>query len=1098
MKRLLGILLVLAMFLSLLSGMALGAEIVEDGATVEASEKEDTRAPKNKDIFLSTVDGWPGYEEIFTTPAFSGRGDDFTDNGQMVSYLKSLLPTCGNMYYFTLGYSPTYKLETPLVVFTKTDLTGMSMEEAAVAVRGNGKATVLHQAQIHGNEPAAGEGSLALAGALARGDLKDYNGKDILDTLNIMIIPRINPDGSYKFQRNNTANGINLNRDYLVVKSTEVELVLNAYNAFLPEVVIDAHEWTPDKTSGTGFFDDLQLWAAGSLNNTSSMLDRSITMMETVFDAAEEQGIRPYYYQGIITFGAGSNSIGPWYFGLRGSLGFCVETRGIGIGWSHFERRVISQYFASESFIQYTAAHADEIISAVKQERSRIAEVGAEYDESDQLVLQHKSRSYDKTYIRPTVSTSSNSVVNPNATARPTIYDVAGRTRSRPTAYLLRSGTSNLQTVLKTLDKHNIRYIKLEESLSLTVQKYSGSGSSASLSSEQSVTFPAGSYVFPMDQEGGNVLAMLMEPDVSDTASSSDVLSTFVQKKTLSASSIYRFTGSLDVFAESFEVSFRQEDGTVLQTATVKKGESAVYSGETPTKSYTEDVHYTFTGWVKEDGSPADLSNITADRVFYASFQSSAHSYDSKVETEAGCTAEGLRLYSCTECGRSYTESIEILPHTTELRNVKAPLCNAPGYTGDLICIHCNTVVQKGEVLPVLDHSPTLIAGKEATCTASGLSDGEICEACGLTLRAQEVLPRLGHSYGYEDLGDGSHLRKCIRCEKSNTESHSYENGLCVCGLTVVTEDSALKLNHSLNLASDISVNYAVAKELLEGYDVNSLTLECTLPRFDGNFLIGESTVRIAPVEQGKYYYFTLEGLTAVNMNDSIQAVLYATKDGQRYCSPVDSYSIASYAYSQLNKAEASRSLKTLCADLLRYGSAAQIHKEYRTTALADSNMTELHRSYLSDLSLVTFGSTNEVLEDMDNAPIVWAGKALDLNSKVSLKFIFSLGEYTGAVEELQLKVEYKDLAGDDQTAWVTGAESYGEISGRYAFTFDGLLAAQLRTMVAVAVYAGESRISQTLRYSADTYGNNKTGTLAELCKALYAYSDSALDYFKN
>ena len=51
---------------------------------------------------------------------------------------------------------------------------------------------------------------------------------------------------------------------------------------------------------------------------------------------------------------------------------------------------------------------------------------------------------------------------------------------------------------------------------------------------------------------------------------------------------------------------------------------------------------------------------------------------------------------------------------------------------------------------------------------------------------------------------------------------------------------------------------------------------------------------------------------------------------------------------------------------------------------------------------------------------------------------------------------------------------------------------------VSFQIYKGETPVSCTLQYSADTYGNNKTGDLLELCKALFAYSDSAGNYFKN
>ena len=232
-------------------------------------------------------------------------------------------------------------------------------------------------------------------------------------------------------------------------------------------------------------------------------------------------------------------------------------------------------------------------------------------------------------------------------------------------------------------------------------------------------------------------------------------------------------------------------------------------------------------------------------------------------------------------------------------------------------------------------------------------------------------------------------------------------------------------------------------------------------------------------------------------MNDVIRATLYMTKDGQAFCSETDSYSIAQYAYTQLNKTGITESLKTLCADLLRYGSKAQIFKAYRTDSLADANMTEEHRACLSDIEAVTFGNTNRVLDDLTNAPITWAGKSLNLESKVALKFVFNPAAYKGDLTALTLRISHTDTQGATKTATVSNPELYNESLGYYVFTVDSLLAAELRAVVSAQIYNGDTPVSATLQYSPDTYGNNKTGVLEDLCKALFAYSDSAKAYFQ-
>ncbi len=127
---------------------------------------------------------------------------------------------------------------------------------------------------------------------------------------------------------------------------------------------------------------------------------------------------------------------------------------------------------------------------------------------------------------------------------------------------------------------------------------------------------------------------------------------------------------------------------------------------------------------------------------------------------------------------------------------------------------------------------------------------------------------------------------------------------------------------------------------------------------------------------------------------------------------------------------------------------------------------------------------------------VTWVGKVLNLESKVAMKYVIDTKAYTGELADLCLQVTYVNYAGQTVSTTVTTLEDYNAALGQYAFSFDGLLAAELRTVVAVQVYSGDTPVSCTLEYSADTYGANKTGLLGELCKALYAYSDSAKAYF--
>ena len=477
-----------------------------------------------------------------------------------------------------------------------------------------------------------------------------------------------------------------------------------------------------------------------------------------------------------------------------------------------------------------------------------------------------------------------------------------------------------------------------------------------------------------------------------------------------------------------------------------------------------------------------------------------------KIVTQNGkpatCTDSGLTEGSyCSVCGEVFASQSQIpaTGHTPVVDAGTEATCTAPGKTEGSHCAVCSAVIVAQTVIEPKGHDVQIVPGKEAGCLSSGLTEGQKCGTCGIVLVQQTTIPRLGHSYIYTDNGNGTHTGTCERCSKTlSAAAHNLTDGVCAdCGFggaTAPEVDGSIQIRHTLNLASDISINYVVSAASLASYD--SYYMECTIPVYTGNVQTGTRTVSAEPVLNGSYYYFTLTGITAIQIGDNVDAVLHMTKDGKEVVSATDSYSVASYAYSQMDKDTTPDTLKTLCADLLRYGAAAQTFKAYRTDALASRNMTAEQIAYLSNVSDLTFGDNYKVLDDLAAPSVTWAGKALNLESKVVLRFVFDASAYAGNVSDLTLKISYKNYKGQTVETKVSGAEVYNASKNYYAFDFDGLLAAELRSVVTVAVYAGNTQVSPSMCYSADSYGNGRTGNLLELCKALVAYSDSALAYF--
>ena len=81
---------------------------------------------------------------------------------------------------------------------------------------------------------------------------------------------------------------------------------------------------------------------------------------------------------------------------------------------------------------------------------------------------------------------------------------------------------------------------------------------------------------------------------------------------------------------KSYDIVWKNEDGTVLDTKQVLYGETPAYSGETPTKEGDAQYTYTFTGWDPE------VTSVTGPAVYTAVFQQTVNQYTITWKNEDG------------------------------------------------------------------------------------------------------------------------------------------------------------------------------------------------------------------------------------------------------------------------------------------------------------------------------------------------------------------------------------------------------------------------------------------------------------------------------
>lgn len=115
------------------------------------------------------------------------------------------------------------------------------------------------------------------------------------------------------------------------------------------------------------------------------------------------------------------------------------------------------------------------------------------------------------------------------------------------------------------------------------------------------------------------------------------------------------------VFASTvnqYTVTFKNWDGSVLQSTSVAYGELPNYTGATPTKPATDQYTYTFKGWDKE------ITTVTGEVVYTAQFETIVNKYTITFNNWDGTT---LATYE-VEYGQMpvFTETLPTKPATSE------------------------------------------------------------------------------------------------------------------------------------------------------------------------------------------------------------------------------------------------------------------------------------------------------------------------------------------------------------------------------------------------------------------------------------------------
>jgi hypothetical protein len=291
-----------------------------------------------------------------------------TGYGEMMALLKKLDASSSLVSLTAIGRSVQGR-DIPALFFSSGKFAGQRAK----------KPLVLLFCQQHGDEPSGKEAALLLAANLLGRDQK------ILERLDLMLLPCLNPDGSELGQRRN-AHDRDLNRNHVLLSEPETLALHNLFQQWFPEITLDVHEY-----GGVS-----KWWVEqGVIRNADEMLgtlsnlnvDAGIRAFsqEVFYPTMREKVQKDGYILFPYTVGApvenerlrfSTNDIddGRQSLGIYNTLSFILEGKGYGETANMLERRSSAQLSAMTAFLDTAAGNSAEILGLVHSARAVLLE----------------------------------------------------------------------------------------------------------------------------------------------------------------------------------------------------------------------------------------------------------------------------------------------------------------------------------------------------------------------------------------------------------------------------------------------------------------------------------------------------------------------------------------------------------------------------------------------------------------------------------------------------------------------------------------------------------------------------------------------------
>lgn len=240
------------------------------------------------------------------------------------------------------------------------------------------------------------------------------------------------------------------------------------------------------------------------------------------------------------------------------------------------------------------------------------------------------------------------------------------------------------------------------------------------------------------------------------------------------------------------------------------------------------------------------------------------HTYDSGAVTkEPDCIEKGVKTYTCTGCGDTYTEEIPALGHdwpdTNSYTVVTPATCTVQG-TGRRYCKRgCGWYFEVD--IPATGHTKVIDPAVPATATTTGLTEGSHCSVCGKILKYREVVPKLTAPSTTKDW------------KEKDVQEGDYEEYDSLAEVEAVRKTKIIKIKAA---KKGFTVRWKGIARACNGYEVAYSTKKSMKGAKNVRLASDKKICKVKKLKAKKKYYVRIRTYRIVKINETYKRVYSA------------------------------------------------------------------------------------------------------------------------------------------------------------------------------------------------------------------------------